>query len=221
MDFSMYETLLQLPMFQGLSKNDITDILAKVKFHFRKHSPGEQLYRQEERCTQVCFILSGTVVAETLSRDKSYTLCETLPVPHVIELYSLFGINPRYHSSYRVVDDVNTLTIDKQYLLGELNGYVPCGINFSNIISSRAQYLYQRIWSDVTGGLRERFVHFLLLHSLRPAGHKVLHIKMEDLAALLGDSRINVSRLLNSLQDDGLVTLRRKEIEIPALERLL
>jgi CRP-like cAMP-binding protein len=43
---------------------------------------------------------------------------------------------------------------------------------------------------------------------------------MEDLATLLDDRRINVSRMLNELQAEGLVTLRRKEIEIPALEKL-
>ena len=37
MDFTMYDTLLQLPLFQGLGKNDITEILSKVKFHFKKY----------------------------------------------------------------------------------------------------------------------------------------------------------------------------------------
>lgn len=221
MDFTMYDTLLQLPMFQGLGKNDITEILTKVKFHFQKHQPGECICVQDEKCSEVCFLLRGTVMAETSSRDKVYLFCEQLPVPHVIELYSLFGISPRYHSTYRAVSEVHTLTIDKQYLLGELNSYIPCGFNFSNIICTRAQYLYQRIWSDVTGGLRDRFIQFLLLRSSRPAGYKLIRIKMEDLAALLGDSRINVSRLLNALQDEGLVSLKRKEIEIPALEKLL
>ena len=49
---------------------------------------------------------------------------------------------------------------------------------------------------------------------------QLLRIKMEDLATLLDDRRINVSRMLNELQAEGLVTLRRKEIEIPALEKL-
>ena len=41
MDFTMYDTLLQLPLFQGLGKNDITEILDKVKFHFKKYEPGD------------------------------------------------------------------------------------------------------------------------------------------------------------------------------------
>jgi CRP-like cAMP-binding protein len=44
---------------------------------------------------------------------------------------------------------------------------------------------------------------------------------MEDLAGLINETRINVSRLLNELQEKGVILLRRKEIAVPALEKLL
>jgi predicted transcriptional regulator len=44
---------------------------------------------------------------------------------------------------------------------------------------------------------------------------------MEELAMVLEESRLNVSKALNNLQDRGLVELKRKEIVIPALERLI
>lgn len=221
MEFTMYDTLLQLPLFQGLSKNDITDILSKVKFHFKKYETGEYIFRQGDICTEVGFLLSGTLIAETVSNNHSYMFCEALSTACVIELYSLFGIRPSFHASYRAVSEVSVLTIDKCYLFDILGSYVPCSLNFSNIICTRSQYLYQRIWSDATGGLCTRFVQFLMQRSSRPAGYKLLRIKMEDLASLLSDRRINISRMLNALQADGLVNLRRKEIEIPALEKLL
>ncbi|MBQ2498172.1 MAG: winged helix-turn-helix domain-containing protein, partial [Prevotella sp.] len=56
---------------------------------------------------------------------------------------------------------------------------------------------------------------------LRPAGPKLLHIKMTRLASELNDSRLNVSQTLNRLQTAGLLTLGRGRIDIPALERLL
>jgi DNA-binding IscR family transcriptional regulator len=44
---------------------------------------------------------------------------------------------------------------------------------------------------------------------------------MEQLALELNDSRLNVSRVLNQLQRDGLVELHRGKIVVPQLERLL
>jgi CRP-like cAMP-binding protein len=43
---------------------------------------------------------------------------------------------------------------------------------------------------------------------------------MEDLANLIGETRINVSKLLNDLQKKELIMLKRKEIFIPSLEKL-
>lgn len=43
---------------------------------------------------------------------------------------------------------------------------------------------------------------------------------MNDLAAIMDATRLNVSRELNTLAKEGLVSLRRKEIVIPALENL-
>lgn len=221
MDFTMYDTLLQLPLFQGLGKNDITEIVTNVKFHFRKYAAGEYLFRQDEPCNEVCFLISGSLMAETMSDGRNYLLMEEMPVPSVIELYSLFGLHPYYHASYRAVVEVSTLNIDKKYLYEVLSNYLPCGFNFVNIVCQRSQYLYRHAWTDVRGGLRERFVQFLLQRCRRVSGYKLLRIKMEELAVLLGDRRINVSRMLNALQQEGLVSLRRKEIEIPQLEKLL
>jgi len=48
-------------------------------------------------------------------------------------------------------------------------------------------------------------------------GKKILKIKMEDFALVLGETRLSVSRFLNNLEKDGLIVLRRSEIEIPDL----
>ncbi len=44
---------------------------------------------------------------------------------------------------------------------------------------------------------------------------------MTRLAAELGDSRLNISHMLNELQRQGLLLLHRGRIEIPSLEKLL
>ena len=43
---------------------------------------------------------------------------------------------------------------------------------------------------------------------------------MEDWAGMIDETRINLSRLLNELQDKGLLQLKRKEFYIPDFEKL-
>ena len=46
----MYENLLSLPYFQGMSKDDITRILDKVTFDFVKYNDGEIICHKNESC---------------------------------------------------------------------------------------------------------------------------------------------------------------------------
>ena len=73
---------------------------------------------------------------------------------------------------------------------------------------------------DSIGNTEEKILNFLVLRSMKPEGKKILKIKMEDLASLIDETRINVSKVLNDLQEQGLVQLSRKAISIPALEKL-
>jgi biotin operon repressor len=68
--------------------------------------------------------------------------------------------------------------------------------------------------------VEEKIIRLIRKTAYKPSGEKILRTKMEDLALVLGESRLNVSKALNALQQQGMIELRRKEIVIPALERL-
>ena len=44
---------------------------------------------------------------------------------------------------------------------------------------------------------------------------------MEELANAINDTRLNVSKALNGMQENGLLELHRGEIVVPDLERLI
>ena len=90
-----------------------------------------------------------------------------------------------------------------------------------NIISNRAQSLSNRLWAENTDNLERRIGNFILTHIERPAGRKTLKIKMEELAQVVNDTRVGVSRALNSMQEKGLLELHRGEMMIPNAEKLL
>ena len=129
-------------------------------------------------------------------------------------------MNTCYTASYRAQTAVHVLTIDKSYLFTELNKYEIFWLNLLNILSNRCQRTYEKIWNNHIGDLNEKFVNFIALRSQTQRGEKTLQVTMEDLAGLINETRINLSRLLNELQDKNLVQLKRKEIHIPSFEEL-
>lgn len=218
---TMFDTLLQLPLFQGLCQEDFTNILDKVKLHFIKHKAKEVIQESGTPCRQLCFLLKGELSVVTSSEEKLYTMYERVEAPYVIEPYSLFGMNTTYQSSYIASTEVHTVSISKSFVLSDLFKYDIFRLNYMNMVSNWAQNLYGRLWETSIPDLHQQIIRFILSHVEKPQGEKALKIKMEDLARILNDTRLNTSKALNDLQDKGLIELHRKEIFIPEAARLL
>lgn len=216
----MYDKLLQLPLFQGLCTSDLTKILEKVRLHFQRFQPGERIYAQGDVCDKLVFLLDGTIIAETTDDKKRFTFLEDLDSPHIIEPYSVYGMNTRYDSSYIAKTEVGIVSIDKSYIPNILTEYGIFQLNFINIICNRSQTLRSRLWNTHIGETNMKILCFIMIRCLRLTGRKVLRIRMEDLAILINETRINVSRALNEFQNLGLAELNRKEVVIPKLEEL-
>ena len=110
--------------------------------------------------------------------------------------------------------------LTKAIVLDLLTHYPAFQINFYNTLSTFAQNTKQQLWQIRRTTEEERFRAFLQRRSLRPAGKKTLHIRMEDLAVELGVTRLRVSQMLARLASQGKLTTSRGVIEIPALETL-
>lgn len=219
---TMFDTLLQLPLFQGLCHEDFTNILDKVKLHFIKHKVGETLIESGSPCEQLCFLLKGEISIITTSKEDIYTVVEHVEAPYLIEPYSLFGMSTTYTSSYVAHTEAHTISISKSFVLSNLFKYEIFRLNYMNIVSNRAQNLYARLWDEKSvHDLKDKIIYFILSHCEKAQGEKIFKVKMDDLARCLDDTRLNTSKALNELQDKGLIELRRKEILIPDAQRLI
>lgn len=218
---TMFDTLLQLPLFQGLCHEDFTNILDKVKLHFVKHKPGEMFIDSGDSCNQLCFLIKGEISIVTRSRGDIFTVFERIEAPYVIEPQALFGMKTQYASSYMAHTEAHTVNISKNFILNDLFKYEIFRLNYMNIVSNRAQNLYAQLWEHPTEDLKEKITRFFVQHCEKPKGEKIFKIKMDDLTRYVDNTRLNTSRKLNEMQNEGLIELHRKEILIPDLQALI
>lgn len=217
----MYESLLCLPYFQGMSKDDITAILGKVTLEFKRYNDGDAIFRKGEKCNSFTILTQGTVSCVSDSPDGSYSISEPLYAPFCIEPYSIFGYDTRYRRDYVAKGDCTILSIDKQYIYGELSRHDIFTINLLNIISRKTQQIEERIWNYHSTTLHGRIAQFIANRCETQKGEKHISIKMERLAALLCETRLNVSKALNEMQDAEHLTLHRGGITVHAIEKIL
>lgn len=217
----MFDTLLQLPLFQGLAQEDFTNILEKVQLNFTKHKAGETIVKTGDPCNQLLFILKGEISSTTFSAETLFSITEYLQAPCVIEPQSMFGMNTSYASTYTAQTEIHTVSVSKAFVMNELFRYDIFRLNYMNIICNRSQSLSKRLWTKSSDNLEQRIARFILTHTERPIGKKSIKIKMEELAKAINDTRMGVSKALNSMQEKGLLELHRGEIIIPEAEKLL
>ena len=217
----IFDQLLQFPLFQGMSRDDLEIIAGHIRFGFVKVAAGRQVVAAGDACQQLYFLINGSVKAETSREDYGYTVTEQFSTPYILQQEAIFGYYQRYTHTYTTLSDTNFLTIEKEEVLRLLEDFLVFRLNLVNFFATQTQKQARLLWQRSPQDLRGRVVRFLTSHCLYPAGQKVFSILMEQLALELNDSRLNVSRVLNQLQHEELVELHRGKIIVPQLERLL
>ena len=218
---NIYDRLLQLPLFQGMNNADWSNLAGQTKFGFQRFEAGKTIVSEGEICDRLCFLMSGEISVTAEADDHSYSLTETMTAPDILQPERIFGLTQRFTRTFTAQTDCNCMTLEKSEVTRLTEEYAVFRINLLNIVSAQSHRLQRYLWHPQPQSLDQRIVRFIAERSLRPAGPKLLHIKMTRLADELNDSRLNVSRALNRLQKAGLLTLGREKIEILALERLI
>lgn len=223
MDYNLklYDHLLRFQLFQGLSRAELLQMAGNTKFGFLKKTAGQVLVSEGTVCQQLFFLINGRMALTTQSDDGGYSVTEQLSAPWLLQPEVLFGVQPRFTGSWTTVTECHFITLSKDEVLRLLDDFLIVRLNLLNQLSTQVQRRSRLSWRRAPQSLRERLIRFFLDHCTYPAGHKAFRLLMTRLAAEVGESRLEVSRMLNQMQSEGLVILHRGRIEVPLLEALL
>ena len=163
----MYENLMQLPIFQGISRNKISELIEKTKFHFLKYPAGEQVIRKGEECTHLKFILSGKVRSEIVNKSGKIKVSEVISAPNVIAPNHLFGRSTFYPGDVFAVEDTGIMQVSKAAFVSILQNESIFLINLLNILSRRSQKTIESFLSISTGDVKERLAFWILIFTQR------------------------------------------------------
>lgn len=218
---SIFQRLVQTPIFQGMSNDDLSHVVSYVKFDFYRVAAGENVVASGDHCSQLLLISTGDIAVEHLSDDHGYSVTEFFRAPALVQPERLFGRTTYYTQTVRALTDVNVIALPKKELLTLCADFLVVRLNLLNILSTATQHLDNAPWHRHPESLEGEFVAFVTRRCLRPAGKKELSIMMERLAQEIGASRLRVSHTLRRLKSRGFIDYTRGRIVIPSLEKLI
>ncbi|MGI6242848.1 MAG: Crp/Fnr family transcriptional regulator [Prevotella sp.] len=219
-NFRLYNKLITLPLFVGMSKDELEQIVAQTKFDFLKTESGDIIVREDDKSGQLLLLVSGEIELSSFADDKGYVVYEYLKAPYALQPERTFGLSQRYSCTATAMTTCSLICINKNEILRLTDASLIFRLNLLNTISTALQKQNRQIWQSIPQSLEQRITRFFLLHCVYPAGHKIFKIKMDRLAEELNDSRLHISQVLNEMAARKMVILSRGKIEIPSIERL-
>lgn len=218
---SMYEILMRLPLFNGVSHDRISEIVGMAKFHFLKYLPGETIVTAGEPCTHIKFIISGKARLHIVNSDGRFRVSQSLEAPDVIAPEFLFGKATHYPCSAEAILPTGILQISKSDYMRILNLDKIFMFNFLNILSVNAQKSIEGILSLTTGTLEERIAFWIVALTQRRGTDIVLSCRQRDLYSLFGVQRTSFIATLESMKQRGIIDYDQNEIRINSRRDLL
>ena len=146
---------------------------------------------------------------------------ETITAPTIIQPECLFGLPQRFRSTFVALEPVNFITLDKKEVLSLCSKFLAFQLNLFNLMSAKCQRALLDPWDNHPSTLRQHVANFLIRHCQMPTGKKIFYILMRQLANEINDSRLDVSKTLNEMEEEGLLILSRGKITVPAIERII
>lgn len=217
----MYRLLVRIPLLQGINGRELAQLEDKTKMkivHLTKQK--EIIARQGDRCNRLMALVEGEIRRERTFSEIPFSYIEFCNYPTVIEPESFFGLSPKIKATYSPNTECDMAVISKGMMMKELMANSIFQLNYLNYLSSlvHQEESLSHVWYN--GEIGTKFANFTKSINCYPKGRKILRIRMSELAMLLGETRQNVSNMLHTLDDQGIICLKRNEIFIPQVSRL-
>jgi CRP-like cAMP-binding protein len=202
------------PVFRGISENETKELLGKIHYQVKSFGKDELVIVAGEPVTNLFIIMSGSVRGEMIDYSGKTIKIEDIEAPKPLATAFLFGKDNKFPVTVTANDDVKILAIPVPEFLKLLQINQQILKNYLNIISTRAQFLSQKLQFLSFKSIKEKVAHFLL----QKAGDRLHSVEIvntqQQLADLFGVTRPSLARVFGEMQKEGLIKIEKKTVTL-------
>lgn len=136
---SMYEMIMDLPLFKGVSKDQISLFLEKTHIDFKNYGVGEILASMGDPVSMVRFVISGDISLIHPLEEVGITIEERSGFGKVLGADRLFGMATGYPYNAVAKTKTSIMEFSKAQYVNLLHSDSIYMLNFFNYLSLRAQ----------------------------------------------------------------------------------
>lgn len=208
-------------LFKDIELNKVEEILNKIDYNVKSYEKNNMIAFEGDNCTSLGIILDGEIeVQKAFPSGKIVTINHFFP-GNVFGEAILFSNSHRYPATIISSSDSQIMYIRKEVIIEIMTIDRRTIDNFMGLLSNRILMLNDRITNLSLDTLRKKISNIILSESRRQNSLKiVLPYNRKRMAKLLSIPRPSLSRELINMEDDGLISFNKNNIDIIDLEKL-
>ena len=214
------QLISQSPIFRGISEVELFGLFKQIHYQIKTYQKNDLIVTGGDICDRLLIIQLGSVKAEMINYSGKTIKIEDIEAPRPLATAFLFGNENLFPVTVSANNQVEIISIHKEEFvkLLQLNSLILN--NYLNAISTRAQFLSQKLKFLSFKTIRQKVAHFLL----EKAGDRFLIMEIqqsqEQLAEMFGVTRPSLARTLGEMVREGLIETQRRTIKILDKDRM-
>jgi CRP-like cAMP-binding protein len=208
------EILCQSPVFRGITADELHKLFSQIHFQVKTYQKNDLIVSGGEVCDRLLIIQEGSVKAEMNDYSGKTIKIEDLSAPQPLATAFLFGNQNRFPVTVSATSDVVMVSIPKPEFVKLLQLNTLILSNYLNTISTRAQFLSQKLKFLSFKTIKQKMAHYLL----EKAGDRLQTVEIQQsqgqLAEMFGVTRPSLARTLGEMCKEGLIQRDRRCIKI-------
>lgn len=218
---SMYETIMNFPLFKGIGGAQVSEFLAKTNVQFKNYKDGDIVIEENEDCTHLKFIVAGNVRTYMSNMSLSLTISELRTSGTVLSPEYLFGIETKYPYKAIAVGSVSIMQFRKDEYLKLLQTNTIYMLNYLNYLSWHSQRPIQALRLVNDGSLKEILAQWLLAMTGNESVNIRIIGKIEDVSKATNIDEKKLRESLSELRNKGILDYDNSLIRIHSRRELI
>lgn len=212
---------MDLPLFKGLGKAQISEFLGTTPVNFVTYQAGETLFESSAECRSLIYVMHGSVCITYREVGNGITIHEKASSGRVLGAGRLFGLSRNYGCECLTLEPTGVMIIDKHDYSRMLQRNQVYWINYLNYLSAQWQRTVDEVRCVEGGGLLNRLAILILVYTDSEADSITVEADDEALLALTNLSREDFENEIYRLHQSCLVYSDGVRRKIPSRLRLL
>lgn len=214
------ESAMACPVLKGVDSDRLKEVFSDLQYQIRKFGKDDLIAQQGDEVLSLMILLKGSVRGEMTDFSGRMIKIEDIVAPKPIAGAFLFGHQNKYPVDIIANEACIFLVIYKDQFIKLLQQCPKVQLNYLNLISSKAQFLSNKIKFLSFKTLKGKIAHYILQLESNNEGFVIIKQTQQAIADLFGAARPSVARAFSQLEEEGVLELKNRQIKILSRSKL-